>query len=345
MTWKRNYHNSSVASWNSERKHLIRKKENINTLGNNKDKMETNRPVSADSQNANERDLTPAQVSRERAEEKNPDYEIESIKGHRIIMEDLQLLLKYKGYNDNFNTYESIGGLGNLKELVKDYLQSVGLSYNENMFLADSNETSNDESEKQEGNRNFCYDVEVLLYIQQYRKQLKLTDGIKIDQFPGKEETDKNNQNVIYLLSLKQHFYVLYYLNTHLRYYVADGANHCKEETVLKDLRKVTGKDLKPLEYEGQTGIDYCGSSAVLIALYFIRQYQTNRLPDNKVMQKAPRLRSILEKRMHRGSYISLHGRRNIVENLKRTEIRCPKCNRKFKKISGLRTHEKTCNK
>lgn len=119
--------------------------------------------------------------------------------GHRIIFGDLQLILKYQGFDNTFNTYESVTRLEGAKDMVIDYLQSIGRAYSDSFFSKRESDLHVDDSG--EDYRNFCYDFEVLMYVSQYRGYLKLPETIRVEQYPGKRKADSESSDVLYLLT------------------------------------------------------------------------------------------------------------------------------------------------
>lgn len=97
------------------------------------------------------------------------------------------------------------------------------------------------------------------------------------------------NVDTIYIVPLAGHvFVVLHYASKKIGY-VADGANmFADDEAIRKDLNKHLGNKLilLPRNYNSQTGVDHCGSSAVLIALETAKHYHTDTRPKMLIPEK-----------------------------------------------------------
>lgn len=308
-----------------------------------------------------EPEITAAQLSKLRAEGGDTRYRVESIIGYREIAGTRQFLLKFEGFSRDCSSYEDYRKLGGLKDMINDYLRAQNKPYKRLRFpkIREDEESEHSKSEatveaetepdleaeveaETDDFKNMAYASEVVLYVKQYRKSLGLESGARFDQYPGREQAEKN-KDAVYVLGLDKHFYVLYLLYSAGQYYIADGANACAETKVCRGLGKIIGQKLTPVEYNNQKGHDHCGSSAVLIGLYFIRLNIRGRLPGPRILQRSTTLQSIIEQRMHRGTFHSMNGRQSISVNVSRTALRCSKCNRKFKKLNGLVMHEKAC--
>ena len=85
-----------------------------------------------------------------------------------------------------------------------------------------------------------------------------------------------NDEDSIYILSLDCHLYVIYRNNSDIL--ICDGANAFLANTnnCRNKVKQSTGYLPRPIRCFGQTNVDHCGTSAVAIALEFIRLHPGN---------------------------------------------------------------------
>ena len=62
-----------------------------------------------------------------RARVESPEYEVESIVGHRRSGKHLQYLVRWLGYGPQYDTWEPARGLRNAATLVRKYHESHNL--------------------------------------------------------------------------------------------------------------------------------------------------------------------------------------------------------------------------
>lgn len=193
------------------------------------------------------------------------------------------------------------------------------------------------EEEEQENTKpnNMTTSYQVLQYVKRLRKLGKNIDqNLEVTQL-GPKISDKTQ---IYIALHEQHFYVLYDNPKNQTTIISDGANasidnleHFKE--------RFTNRKLQTIKYESQIGSDHCGSSAICIALKFLRIIQNKTTwPDSLNTSKG--LRNYLIKTLHRGKTEKLKNYSNIRDNTKST--RCENCNKQFRnriQLSITREH------
>lgn len=84
------------------------------------------------------------------------------------------------------------------------------------------------------------------------------------------------DEDALYFLGFESHCYVVLYLKQSNFGYIADGSNRYIEVIgVAEDIRRLLGIRLVGCKIHQKTRIDYCSSSAVLIALELTKNYRT----------------------------------------------------------------------
>lgn len=150
------------------------------------------------------------------------------------------------------------------------------------------------------------------------------------------------NDDSIYFLEHDGHCFVLLYYAKQNFAFIADGSNSFLTDVeVAKELREILNIRLRTCKFHLQTRVDYCASSAVLIALEFTRAYQMDSVP--KILTSPPYWRSVIIKRMHKFKSEALpmpklHLRKRIY--------RCQKCDHSFgSNRNKCVNHMSKCNK
>lgn len=155
------------------------------------------------------------------------------------------------------------------------------------------------------------------------------------------------NKNQVYLLLHQEHFYAILDIVDTNTIIIADGANQTIDnlEEIKKTIKRTSSKTIT-IQYTGQIGLDHCGSSAIIIALEYLRLWNlhkteiVNNLP--QVLSGSKSMRNDLIKRLHKNKTGKLNtGRKTFVENT--LDTRCKNCSKYFKKRTGLANHMRSC--
>lgn len=149
-------------------------------------------------------------------------------------------------------------------------------------------------------------------------------DRIKDKLPPVSEFSGRTGEHSIQMLGLQNHIYVIYF--TPDAAYVADGSNYIiEEEDAKKEVEELLGEPAIGVRFLGQGGIDFCASSAVLIALEFRKLFRSGRQP---TILKADRtLTDRIVAQFHPEKSLPHEkpkGLRNVVPDI------CPVCGKQF---------------
>lgn len=238
----------------------------------------------------------------------------EKIIGHRIILGTRQFLIKYVGYEPVLAIYISEFLLGHMKEKLLDYLRRNNMSI--------SIETPDTPSPSEAGfedynniltddDLNIPFPGEVILYVHHMRRQIskhRFISNLVLEQYPGKEELLGNREEGLYLIQLNAHHYIYHFHPSLNSYTIADGANFCHIPEILEDHEHITGHKLNRLTCTWQRGEDQDGSSAVLIALWVMRERAQGRRLTGLISVVSKKFWKFVVKKTHLGRFRKLPG-------------------------------------
>lgn len=147
--------------------------------------------------------------------------------------------------------------------------------------------------------------------------------AIPVAQYKG-EELD---HDIILILAHEMHCYVIAHLHDEDINYIADGGNnYINDESTREEIqKKLKTEKLIPLSFNHEKATDHCGSSGVLIAVEFMRCYQSNRWLPHVIVPKWDQ--EFLIKTWHKEESHPATSWKPISENLKNLKKVCPFCN------------------
>ena len=281
-------------------------------------------------------------------------FDVECLLDHKLCDGQYRFLVRWLGYGVEYDTWESLTNLSCRDKMV-NYIQKNGLSESIlDDMVEDCDEDANvvklsdpvdrplDPNECVNGLTIFQTVDEVARLRDQYRQYSDST--LRVLHSYRKKPTD----DAIIHLTYHYHAYVVYYRPGRISFY-CDGANASLEPR--RGLQKYFARrfgNCRPLAYEGQLLDDHCGSSAILIALEFLRlSKQPEQLDSLEQIRGCTSLRDMLIKRWHPEASPNLNTWKPIQDFHQDT---CGKCGVSFAK-RPLRSrkqvkmnHERACN-
>lgn len=193
-----------------------------------------------------------------------PEYPVEEILNMRTKdgKEQYEIL-----WGDGSKTWEPEANLQGCVKLVNGFRTSRGLSKS---TLVEVFGASGDASET--NSANWVPISGVLAAVDKF-------DRIK-DGFPPVEEFPGQGERSIRVLGFQQHLLVLYTSPFSGTTYIADGTDwFLQSPEVNKKITEFLGYQPIGVRFVGQNHVDYCASSAVMIALEFRRSYRARQEP------------------------------------------------------------------
>lgn len=184
----------------------------------------------------------------------------------------------------------------------------------------------------------------IMSFIQIYRKTLKINVNINIELFKMIKKRD-----TIYIIEQDNHCFVILHLFEQKLCFIADGGNEFINNSKAKfELeRRLRGLKLKPMQFTQQSGADHCGSSAIALALEFLRLYRDRetylKFGWPQLITVSPGLLKTLRNRLHKKDSEKITTRNE--NTYKRPWYECPKCKARFQSSSKqpLSAHIKSC--
>jgi hypothetical protein len=198
------------------------------------------------------------------AEMKRKHYhEVEKIIGHRLTAHGRMFTVKWKGYSKPDTLPEKC--LDGCLDLLQDYCLANKLHLSKIQGLVGASNKHVAKLNPKNWKTLECIAECISLY-RQYRARQSCLPVIIFDT--------GLNQDGVYLIKHDFHCYVALYVNDSNTMIIADGTNdYIHDRQVAKELKNVldTDKQIRAIKYQHQLKRDHCASSAVLIALEFLR--------------------------------------------------------------------------
>lgn len=270
----------------------------------------------------------------ERVDKRKNYHEVEKIlanKSKRVGRVLSRLFkVKWKGFSESESTWEPEHHLDGCIDTLQHYLREQGLPLSHQEALLGGSFSSKFNIQ------NWCKIEDVysifLTYKNEYFPRVNLSSKI-FDQL--------SNQDAIYFMEHDGHCFVLLYLADRRVGYIADGGNFFLNSfEKAKEIRELLGIRLRTCKFDQQVRVDYCASSAILIALELVRAYNDGNIP--KLLISPASWRDRIIKRMHKykstpAVLTPLHLRRRLYK--------CHYCNRSFRSNRNrLEKHMRACN-
>lgn len=259
-------------------------------------------------------------------------FEVEEILDHRIkhFGANVQrtFLVKWRGYSLAQSTWEPEVHMDGCFQTLQAYLRRHNLPYSTITGLVGSVD--------QEPNEKNWVDLhDVLKVYNIYKDQYFKSSTLPAQIYNG--STDDMDDGIYFVRCMQHCLVVLIFCNTA---YAADGLNIMKNDIqAFKMIRSILPKKLCVCYYKQQSKVDFCGSTAILIALEFTRYYLKGRIQHHIVSPRHWKGR--IERKLHKYESKNLTG--NLVSF--RPRLKCIHCERSFQysKIRNFRSHEHRC--
>ena len=228
--------------------------------------------------------------NRRKSNEKAREYfEVTAITGHRIHRAYREFRIRWKGYSARSDSWLRERDLDGAIDLLQNYCveHSLDLS-NIEAYVGSSSNQANPEVW-----------ISLTQAVSSYEKIVKTkTYARYLSNLPGivvKEVSDLPEHPAILFIALDFHCYVALFQPDQPIIYLADGSNESTAVDVRRDLRLKLGRSIQVRHFRQQTGVDHCGSSAILIALEFARAHKQGQVPKELVVsdQLARKLRRL----------------------------------------------------
>lgn len=256
-------------------------------------------------------------------------FNVDQILDHRILKDGKrEFFIKWEDYNLNEATWEPEIHLDGANSKLQNYCKYKKLTFSHIKGRVGSSFAANSNEER------FVDIGEILDNIINYKNYYHQTLEISISHWE-----DNLNQDGIYLIRLKQHCFVLGYMHGERLGYISDGTNMCQEDDYRYELQQMTGTRLIPLTYNDQTKLDYCASSAILIAIAMMANFRNRSWETILTVPVSWKNRII--NRTQKVESVAIEGHSNII----RWHI-CPNCQSKryrHHELRKLKLHMKHC--
>lgn len=268
------------------------------------------------------------------------EFEVDKILGHKIMDGKIIYNVRWKGYGPEEDSYLSAKELVNAHLMVEKYRLehgiTIGTVYKPSKvgFLSSSSARGDLYSEE-----NWIDIDTILKCINTYSSRRSYTRIINVELF----DTIKTRDH-IYVVQFVTHAIVALCQYDERICYLCDGSNQVITSKRVQShlLQLFPNFDLKFIRFDHQRNVDHCGSSAVLIALEFMRLYgSSSQIPHTLTVERSVQERLVStfhkERSTKLGSWIPI--KNNLPVNS------CTKCGKTFKSRDRrpLVTHMRNC--
>jgi len=257
-------------------------------------------------------------------------FEVERIVRHKITDSGRKFRIQWKGYRNRHNTWEPEKHLDGSLDILQAYLRHHKLPLSKVEKLVGANKKVSHNIE------NWVTIDRIRDCIHRFRKHKSYELAIQVESWGPSHTCDK-----IYLYEHESHCYIILYIHSRETGYIADGANiFINDLDVQTEIKNLLQIKLIPIFYERPLRADFCGSSAVFIALDFNRCYKKKELPLSLTTPKS--LRQNITNLLHKHSSDTIDKK---TLNDFASWVRCPNCSKNFRSDnrSRLNQHLKFC--
>lgn len=284
---------------------------------------------------------SPDRITVWRRVERNPEqlaekpfyYDVNRIRGHRTVDSAREFLVSWKPTGrgsirkTHLPSWEPEHHLDGAIDLLQQYCRDNSLPYSEIEGLMGANK-DNEEARIQ----NWVTMPMILTTL----GKLLLWEKVETTLDPVQWTGTFGNKDQLFFLKHGPHCFVLLYISSKELAYIADGSNvFRKDSNTAKEIQDLLDIRLVSLPFEQQLKIDYCGSSAVLIAFELVKLY-SDRVTYRKLTTAKSR-RAQVAKLLHKSESKSAVGRLAVTEQ----RVKCEVCGKTFrqKQRANLKRH------
>lgn len=257
------------------------------------------------------------------SDEDDPEYPVEKIVGHRPTdrLNEYKFTLRFRGYPPSEDLEFHEKDIPECYELIAAYrlLKNLGPS-----FIEPPEDVGYTMQSRAQGNPdNWLKFTKIPELIKKYnnRKFNRPLVVLAFDQQFG-------NNDAIYLIQFANHALVgLYYANNK-SLFIADGPNSVDDPHYHRIIEKLVRSKFTAVKVFGQTKVDYCATSAALIAIEFMKIYDSGAPVPLEI--SLPKWRKEkLTNVYHKEKSETLSGWKPVQAN--QQMLNCPKCDLQFK--------------
>ena len=194
---------------------------------------------------------------------------------------------------------------------------------------------------------NFA-DLNKIIEMIKSRTKQRYQDVINIRYLTEPEGIDFFGGDSIIIVSKGLHAFVLCHLERNCQVFIADGENclfNDKDEDGIAIRNMIKTAFITPVKFLAQSGVDHCGSSAVVIGIQFIKNYASGIWTETIVPERWTHNR--VKATLHKVPSASLEkGSGSVATAIsiaQRANFRCPSCSKRFFKRAGFTQHVNAC--
>ena len=267
-----------------------------------------------------------------RREKREHYYTGDRILAHKKEGTVRYFLIKWKDFGVQENSWESEHHLDGYLNILNRYCRAdkIQLTKIIGYYGSPDNINSNEE--------NWVTIQQVIDCYEKYQKHIGGHRKLPICEF--RQKMPKTDAIVIYPRDF--HLFVLLYVKLSKSCIIADGLNLCvTENNIFAEIAGDLQLELQVCQFNQQFRNDFCGSSAVLIALEFKRMYMHGLIRES--VSASTRLVKRITSSLHKGHS---NRREEQGDEYKRSVI-CRHCQKRFRfyKRTAFSNHENKCPK
>lgn len=259
----------------------------------------------------------------EQAIDKRDHYhEVEKILSHRSVMRGRRVFrsfqIKWVGYEKT--DWEPEWHLDGCLDTLQDYLRKEGLEYSHIKGIVGA--TNSKEKCLTYTLENWVPMERILEKFQQMKD--KYFPKSTINAVIGH---DIGSKDMIHFIQYQSHCIVLLYDHNKNIAHISDGNNlYLNDIEFCRDIKALLRIRIRACSYDQQTKIDHCGSSAVLIALEFVRHFEKKSRPQQLVSPSS--WVKLIKEQFHHFESMTLP---LDSVNLRRNQLICSVCKKSFR--------------
>jgi hypothetical protein len=262
-------------------------------------------------------------------------FEIDSIEAHKIGGSKRHFKVKWTGYRQlSWLPEENLDGC---LETLQDYCLKNGLALS--TITGKLGASSSKQTALRHNPDNWVTVSDILNWVNAYRNAKDFKDcNLEIEEYDYTRQYDLSSlTDRIFLIPLEQHCFVCYYRADTKFAMIADGSNDLFNSLKLQErLKGLLSFPFVACHFENQWKIDYCGSSAALLALEFLRAHKTGR--HHMYIKADSTRRKKIVSAMHKFKSEATTSSRCTVKRLHET-ITCRYCPKQFRALKRSRVH------
>lgn len=261
------------------------------------------------------------------------------IKHHIQPDNEILFYVNWEGFSEQQNSWEPEKNMDGAIDLVNEYRLKHNLPPTTLKKFAGAVEPNT------EHRNNWVTPNTVLEKLNSFSKHERFRSNIRIKEYTASDQLD--DMDTLYITIIDFHMFTILHQPSKGQVLVADGSNsYIMNEESRKGIQELLRTDkIQSILFEGQEGVDQCGSSAIAIGLEFIRLYKTGEEIGEK-MEVCKYYLNKAKKMLHKEPTTDkLTNRKSNM--LKRPQLRCDECEWSTisTKRNGLSMHKRQAHK